>query len=469
MKGNALQRRTKNSGAVCAALCLAFGLVFAAGDAFAQVIGSNGEICPAYSGFLSRIVPCIIDVIVATTTNYLSTYIVYFTGTMSALMTLAVLIYAITMLTGRTNSVTREGVILVLKLGGVMFTMNVLAVLFPTFMDMMSFLVYSVSFYLPAVLQNQCPFANNLWESVDCGLAYLVGGILPGFGVENGLFGFLVASLFSGPIGVATFFFGLGVMLVLVYTLFQAVYILLGAYVSLALLMAISPLMVPLLVLKVTKGYFEKWLRLLMSVILQPMFLFAYLTMMLLTMESVIFTGPFALYRTIACGAVDGNWSQSGFNIGNYIAYSGGAAERDSYAFTVNQTPEILPEPRVSSNTGIPGQAALDESGTDIRVFGTMFGRLMGNIGVEMPTVALNYNVLAGACGMSSFAYVLNVLLSFVMAAAMAYVMYALIGVIPYLGAGMTGELFGIQSLERSLEKVLLGKFMPQIGKGGGG
>lgn len=464
MKGNALQRKKKNNQSLCVVLLLAFCLVGAAGDAFAQVIGADGSICPAYSGFMARIVPCIIDVIIATTQQYLSTFLIYFLPTTGAVMTLAVLLYAFTLLTGRTRAVTREGMILALKIGGVMLAMNSLALLFPAFMNTMSFLVESVSFYLPSVLQEQCPFANNLWQSVDCALAYVVGGILPGFSVVNGMFGFLVGALFSGPIGVALFFLGLGVVLVLMYTLFQAVFILLGAYISLALLMVISPLMVPLVVLRATKGYFEKWLRLLISVILQPMFLFAYLTMMLVTMETVIFTGQFSLYRSIACNAVNGNWNLTGFSIGNYVVYSGGAAERDSYAFSINQTPSMLPAPTASSNTGLPGNAAIVNGG-NINTLGPVNGQLAGNIGIEVPTVALNFDVLAAGCGMSSENYVLNLLLSFVMAAAMAYVMYALIGVIPYLGAGMTGEFFGIQNMAKGA----IGRMMPKLGAGMGG
>ncbi len=450
MKGNALPLRTKNSSLSFLACVLALGLVCTAGNASAQVIGSDGSICPNYSGFLAKLVPCIGNVVVNATQYYLVNYIGYFVATVNVVLAAAVLFYGFSLFTGRTRSASREGVILALKIGGVALGMNSLVQLFPVLLDSIGFLVNTVSFYLPNVMQQECPYANGLWETVDCTLAQVVGGIYPGYSVSNGMLGFLVASLFSGPIGVATFFLGLGVVMVLLLTLFQAVFILLSTYIALALLMGIAPLAVPLVALKATKGYFEKWLRLLLTVILQPMFLFAYLTMLLLMMEVVVFTGPYSLYRAISCNAVNGNWGGSGFNIGNYLVYSGAVAERTGYNMSVNQSPSVLGPVSGVSNTGTPGKAALGTPGTNITSLASVNGRLLGNIGIEVPTAALNYDVLAAGCGMSTSNYVLNLLFSFIMAAAVAYVMYTLIAIIPFLGASMTGELFGIQQIANS-------------------
>lgn len=429
-------------------MILALGLVGAAGDAFAQT--SVDGLCGMYTGFFAKIVPCIGTVVINATQYYLVNYIGYFVATMNVVLTFAVLLYGFMLYTGRARSASREGFILMLKIGGVGMVMGVLADLYPTLVETMMYLVEAVSFYLPTVMYNQCPYANGLWEILDCSMAHLVGGVFPGITVAHGLLGFLVASLFSGPAGVATFFLGISMILVMLYTLFQAVFVMLATLITMSLLMGVAPLMIPLLALRVTKGYFEKWLRLLMTVILQPMFLFAYLTMMMIMMEAVIFSGPFSLYRAIACDAVDGNWGATNFSIGNYISSSGAAAERNSYTFSVNQSPTMLPAPSGSSNTGTPGKAATTVSGGNITSLASVQGRLMGNIGVKVPSVALNYEVLAGACGESTQDYMLKLLFAFVMAAAITYVMYTLIGVIPYLGASMTGELFGVQQMVTS-------------------
>jgi hypothetical protein len=140
---------------------------------------------------------------------------------------------------------------------------------------------------------------TDMWGRVDCVLNTLFGGIFDPNLLLAGLIGFLYSCLFSGGIGLFIAVFGFAVIYFLMMAIFRAVYITITAYVALALMAIISPIFITMILFKSTYGYFEKWLKLTMGFMLQPMFLFAYLSMLLIAFDTVIYDGPYSLYRAI--------------------------------------------------------------------------------------------------------------------------------------------------------------------------
>ena len=82
----------------------------------------------------------------------------------------------------------------------------------------------------------------------------------------------------------------------------RSVYIFISAYIAFALMILVSPIFIPMTLFRSTKAYFEKWLRLTIGFVLQPVFIFVYLTMMLAAYDTIVFDGERSLYRAVVGG-----------------------------------------------------------------------------------------------------------------------------------------------------------------------
>jgi len=95
-----------------------------------------------------------------------------------------------------------------------------------------------------------------------------------------------------GPI----FFLEVGLFLVILFLLFlfisfalKAVYILILSFVALAVMLFISPIMIPMVLFERTKGLFDSWLRNIISFALQPMVLFAYVIFSMSLLDKYVY------------------------------------------------------------------------------------------------------------------------------------------------------------------------------------
>ena len=294
-------------------------------------------ICPYYPGLVNRVVNCIGDTIIWSMWKFLRDYNTNFIITVNILILLAVMLYSVVLFTGRAQLAVREGTLLAIKIGVIIFLVNKneFANLFPALIDTINFFSSKVQLYTERALGNYCTNAlstirnfnidmNNLsiWLRVDCMIEHLIGGILPNHTVATGILGFLFAAFFSGSVGVALFLLGISIILVLVRAFIQAVFTLLSAYLSMAMLAMIAPMVIPLILFKSTKAFFEKWLRLIIGVILQPIFLFAFLNMFLLAMDISLFTSKYSLYQTIMCN------NDTHTQIGSFVQHRGMVLDR---------------------------------------------------------------------------------------------------------------------------------------------
>jgi hypothetical protein len=140
---------------------------------------------------------------------------------------------------------------------------------------------------------------TDIWGRVDCALNTLIGSIFNPKLLLAGLLGFFVCAFISGSFGLFIALIGFAIIFVLIFALLRATYVTITAYVALALMAIISPIFITCILFGTTRAYFEKWLKLTMSFILQPIFLFAYLAMMLAAFDTVIYDGKYSVYRAI--------------------------------------------------------------------------------------------------------------------------------------------------------------------------
>lgn len=145
-----------------------------------------------------------------------------------------------------------------------------------------------------------CPMQSGgtqaVWETVDCIIANFIG-----WNVTNGtggkwegvplLFGYLPHFFTHGLGGIM---FG-GLLIMTVLALFMALakvaFIYLLAMMTLILLFTISPLIFPMMLFQATKGFWEGWWKTVVSIVLQPVLMFAFVSLILALFGELVFGG----------------------------------------------------------------------------------------------------------------------------------------------------------------------------------
>jgi type IV secretory pathway VirB6-like protein len=139
----------------------------------------------------------------------------------------------------------------------------------------------------------------QMWNRVDCMM-----GVIFGFGASTGLISGLVAIIIAGAtsdptIGWAIFSGGLGVMLTLMLSVCRAVYMYICCYIALIFLVAISPLVIPLILFKPTKQYFNQWRFHAIGFALQPVIIFGFLAFMIMVFNNAVLFGNHSLAQVL--------------------------------------------------------------------------------------------------------------------------------------------------------------------------
>jgi len=134
------------------------------------------------------------------------------------------------------------------------------------------------------------PISFQTWQAFDCMFASIAGVATNGSVIMGSLLAILMASLFSGALGVALLIAGITAILSIIFTLMRAIYLFLLAYFMIAFLMIISPVIIPLIVfdIKLTREMFWKWTSMLGSAIIQPMFIIGFLSFSVMIEASFI-------------------------------------------------------------------------------------------------------------------------------------------------------------------------------------
>jgi len=314
-----------------------------------------------------------------------------------------------------------------------------------------------------------CPaFSNSgidllIWEQVDCAIETLVGGIFSPFTLAFGMAGFLMGALLSTTAGVFIALMGIYIVIQILYALAKATYVFISAYIAFAFMVIISPLFIPCILFRVTKPYFDKWLRLTISFMLQPMILFAYLSMLMVAADLTIFTGPNSIYRVLAGNAVD----SPGFELGAYLVQIGAYTEEPMGGQAIGVNPR-----KVLNEVGAPGAADSGAAGkigdlairnSQAWVQNDVYNSLgIGNGGsdlrffkVDWPTTAVDWEWLAMLDGSLQYPptgpdptqYMIKVFTSFFMATVVAYIFLTMLDSLPFLSAGLAGVPAGMPTL----------------------
>ncbi|MCA4774846.1 type IV secretion system protein [Wolbachia endosymbiont of Mansonella ozzardi] len=144
------------------------------------------------------------------------------------------------------------------------------------------------------------------WDRLDCRISFYLGAPLDGIGSKIGtesvgvlsvLLGAAPVLLVAGSI-IGTIFAG-GQILVALVCIFIAVmmimvilwmcYAFILSLVALSVIIILSPLFIPMVLFQHTKGYFDGWLKELITYSLYPVMLFAFLSFMFIACDKIYF------------------------------------------------------------------------------------------------------------------------------------------------------------------------------------
>jgi type IV secretory pathway VirB6-like protein len=150
-----------------------------------------------------------------------------------------------------------------------------------------------------------------LWDSLDCRVAYYLGLYnLTAVTASSlyGIFGLIIPLLFSMEILLLIFIIVYGIFILSFVIYFVHFYVI--ALVALAITTYIGVIIVPMALFGYTKQFFDKWLKVLMSYVLQPVVVCAFLAVSMMIFDSIIF-GDCA-FTTVDVGkytfwTIDGN------------------------------------------------------------------------------------------------------------------------------------------------------------------
>ena len=306
---------------------------------------TNGRVCaidasvvdvaPQYDnrlrfGLVKRTVLCVKEYVTYATYSILGPISNFFARLVAIMTTLAVVIWGVQAMAGRRMAATRETFVLAIKIGLViMFTANFAADFFDpqgtrgglfgmvlTAMEEMIAIVLSYT-QISASFTATCPatqtmpayssplYVLSVWDTLDCMIETLIGGIFSPINLAAGIIGFIVASLLSGTIGFFIATIGIIIIGQLIMAVIRSVYIFISAYIALGLMILISPMVIPTILFNYTKPYFDKWLKITIGLVLQPVFMFVYLAMLLAAVDVVIFDGSRSVFRSITVTAYD--------------------------------------------------------------------------------------------------------------------------------------------------------------------
>lgn len=151
-----------------------------------------------------------------------------------------------------------------------------------------------------------------IFDTLDCKIMRYLG-----FGPEDSaanIASLIFAGFLTGAIGI---YFALSVMIfgiLMIAATIRALHIFLTSAIAIVLFVFVSPLVLPAALFKRTKGIFDQWLTNLISFVLQPMILFAYIAIFIIVLDRTLIgsatfagAGPQkAISCQVVCEKLDG-------------------------------------------------------------------------------------------------------------------------------------------------------------------
>lgn len=217
--------------------------------------------------FTTQLVACVEGTIHSAVIRMMSVISTEFGWVTAVLSTLAILFYGVRIALGEHELLKRTSTLFI-KLAFIVVFMNMLPEIvgwvFAVFRQMLTMVVGGIS----------------PWQRIDAFLGNLVG-FGPSIVLLNGLLGMVGAAIFSSKVGLVMFMAGIFAILNLLNFILSLIYSYLLAFLTIGFLLTLMPVMIPMALLFHSERYFKKWVDLIISAIVMPVLLFAFVWMFL--------------------------------------------------------------------------------------------------------------------------------------------------------------------------------------------
>lgn len=326
--------------------------------------------CKQFAGVTNRIASCVTQ----TVGNAAEAFFDPNTGfyslvklAVTATVTLATIVYGILLAFGMVEKVGRDTVMLGLKVACVTFFCANADYTYSKVTQFMNASAQSVVFFVPttgeAVVgrgfdQLVCLQKMRLsqtvngggaivgpWVGIDCLIDSVIGirtdegqGTSPDPGTEEyyrdnlsatdkgvsrGLLYLFFSTAQTSVVGLMLAIIGMCFVWGLVMLIIQSLFAFLAGYIAATFLIIISPLFIPLVLFRQTKEqYFDKWVKLLMSAVFQPVFMLAFISFSVAAMDLAVYSGDYSImYRIAGDASRAPGFSLNKYLLDNQIAY----------------------------------------------------------------------------------------------------------------------------------------------------
>lgn len=136
-----------------------------------------------------------------------------------------------------------------------------------------------------------------LWDTLDCRISKYFGiGANPHARTTPQFILLATGMLLIGPIGWIIFALSLVFLVFVTLVILRVVHVYIISYIAIILLAYISPFIIPMSLFTVTKGSFDKWLRLVIAYFIQPIMLFTFLAFMFAVLDGMIWGSNYDFY-----------------------------------------------------------------------------------------------------------------------------------------------------------------------------
>ncbi len=461
-----------------------------------RVCASGDPLNPS-KGLTSRLIPCIKDAVIYGTTSLIKASFQFFSDALIPVFVIAFALWGIMVMTGHSQNITRDGVILGIKVGAILLFINNFGGYYPKLLDSIEGLLNILAKPAIPLLNanggwNQmsgftCEFGTfqnserdimEVWNILDCYIDMIVGGIFSTNTMATGILGFIAAALFSTTVGMFIATAGVYMLANGLMTIGKMVYIFVTAYIAFSFMIAISCIFIPCILFTHTKEYFDSWLRLTISFMLQPLFVFGYLIMFIVAINVTIFSGPYSLYYAIVGEAtvttdpskpiVNGEPFYIGTWLNNNGAFKEQLKNKDQIRESGDKTALNEATPVTTGQTDKQGFNPLTY--TDISDFMTFnpndLTKPLSFFQAGIPMTTVDWEDLSHKARASEWAttkgiidavtndevlkkdltdqftrdYQVSLFITFLMAAITMYIFYSLLDYMPFIGTGTLGD-----------------------------
>lgn len=478
-------------------LLLVIGLLIFLGHAYAQTppIPGASSSCSGYPGVANRVAGCILESIHKSALVFFYQFYPYIANAIAAVTILGVVFYGILVSFSMVQSINRDTVMLLIKIGAVSFFTQSADVMYSYVYSAMNAASVAVVKVVPASgnADGSKDFSNIVclknmhsasqaagkpvagpWVAIDCMLDTVIGiktqsnsvSTAPNANlvvnpqlsstnntVSRGLLYFFFVNLGSSIVGMILGIIGLLFLWSLITLTIRTLLTFIMGYMAVTFLIIISPLIIPMVLLpgEAPKTYFEKWYKLLIGFSMQPVLMVLFISMFVCAVDLAMFSSDYSIVYRIAGEAS----RQPGFDINRYLTTTVNAVNKKP--ITLYQAKVGTNHPGVAKAVGnalVNATAEQKQCGAAVLMTGGTQHPSCKNVApVQFMLDALDWQKLAdarnppvvmeGGATTTGQALLREVLAASIFCAVILFVMNRFAAIVPNIVTDLTGESIG--------------------------